>query len=100
MQRPTCLNMRVRTTQDAQVIFHAVHLKILPIITRRLDNEERREIRSGCVYVWEERSPNTEAIGMVGVYGQWIPCPCSLTRDYLGGDRTVDRLAELGSKSC
>lgn len=67
MQRPTCVGMRVRSTQDAQVIFHAVHLKILPIITRRLDTEERREIRSGCVYVWEERSPNTEAIGMVGM---------------------------------
>lgn len=67
MQQPTCVGMRVRTTQDAQAIFHAVHLQLLPMITRRLDNEERREIRSGCVYVWEERSPNAESIGGVGI---------------------------------
>lgn len=67
MQRPTCSGLRVRSTSDAQAIFHAVYLKVLPIITRRLDTEERREIRSGCVYVWEERSPNTEAIGMAGI---------------------------------
>jgi len=67
MQRPTCTGMRIRTTQDAQVIFHAVHLNLLPMITRRLDNEERREIRSGCVYVWEERSPSTETHGMVHI---------------------------------
>ncbi len=65
MQVPTYAGLHVRSTQDAQVIFHAVYLKILPIITRRLDTEERREIRSGCVYVWEERSTNTDAIGMV-----------------------------------
>ncbi|KAF7782243.1 hypothetical protein Agabi119p4_1619 [Agaricus bisporus var. burnettii] len=67
MQRPTSVGLRVRSTQDAHVIFHAVHLKILPMITRRLDTEERREIRPGCVYVWEERGPNTESIGMVGI---------------------------------
>jgi len=67
MQRPTCVGMRIRTTEDAQVIFHAVHLHLLPMITRRLDNEERREICSGCVYVWEERSPNTETHGMVHI---------------------------------
>jgi len=67
MQVPTIVGLHVRSTQDAQVIFHAVHLKMLPIVTRRLDTEERREIRSGCVFVWEERSTNTDAVGMVGI---------------------------------
>lgn len=95
MQRPTCVGIRVRSTQDAQVIFHAVHLKILPIITRRLDTEERREIRSGCVYVWEERSPNTEAIGMVRIAA--ILDIFSLIIGQAGRDRTVDRLSKLGT---
>ncbi|KAL1734789.1 Gti1/Pac2 family-domain-containing protein [Schizophyllum commune] len=54
-QPPTCMNLRVRTPEDARVIFHAVALNILPLVTRRLDNEERRSIASGSVYVWEER---------------------------------------------
>lgn len=54
-QPPTCQNLRVRTPEDARVIFHAVALNILPLVARRLDNEERRSIASGSVYVWEER---------------------------------------------
>ncbi|KAF8893453.1 Gti1/Pac2 family-domain-containing protein [Infundibulicybe gibba] len=64
MQRPTCTRLRVRTPADAHVIFHAVSLKILPMVSRRLDNEERRAISSGCVFVWEERGPNAEATGL------------------------------------
>ncbi|KAJ6629455.1 Gti1/Pac2 family-domain-containing protein [Mycena sp. CBHHK59/15] len=65
MQRPTATGLRVRSPADAHVIFHAVSLGILPMITRRLDTEERRAISSGCVYVWEERGgPNTEPMGL------------------------------------
>ncbi|KAL4078189.1 Gti1/Pac2 family-domain-containing protein [Scleroderma yunnanense] len=64
MQRPTCTRLRVRSPQDAQVIFHAVALGVLPMVTRRLDAEERRAISSGSVYVWEERGPNPEATGL------------------------------------
>ncbi|EGO00318.1 hypothetical protein SERLA73DRAFT_180841 [Serpula lacrymans var. lacrymans S7.3] len=64
MQHPTCTRLRVRTPQDAQVIFHAVSLNILPMVTRRLDTEERRAISSGCIFVWEERGPNAEATGL------------------------------------
>ena len=53
---PTCSNIRVRTARDAEIIFHAVHLAILPMITQRLGSEERMALCSGCVYVWEERS--------------------------------------------
>ncbi|KAF9010619.1 Gti1/Pac2 family-domain-containing protein [Cyathus striatus] len=64
MQRPTCSGLRVRSPSDAHIIFHAVSMGILPIISRRLDTEERRAITSGCVYVWEERGPNAEATGL------------------------------------
>ena len=64
MQRPTCTNIRIRSTRDAHIIFHAVSLNILPIITRRLDADERAALRSGCVYAWEERGPHTEVTGL------------------------------------
>lgn len=63
MQCPTCTQLRIRTPLDAHVIFHAVFLGLLPIVSRRLDTEERRAICPGCVFVWEERGPNTEATG-------------------------------------
>ncbi|KAG9309225.1 Gti1/Pac2 family-domain-containing protein [Chiua virens] len=64
MQQPTCTRLRVRSPQDAQVIFHAVAEGVLPMVTRRLDAEERRTIASGSVFVWEERGPNPEATGL------------------------------------
>jgi len=64
MQRPTCTEIRVRSVSDALVIFYAVSKGILPIVSRRLDSEERRCIRSGSVYVWEERGPDAEATGL------------------------------------
>ncbi|KAK1222769.1 hypothetical protein PQX77_014378 [Marasmius sp. AFHP31] len=64
MQRPTITVLRIRSTADAHVIFHAVSLNLLPIVSRRLDTEERRSISSGCVFVWEERGSNAEATGL------------------------------------
>ncbi|KAI0001264.1 Gti1/Pac2 family-domain-containing protein [Russula compacta] len=64
MQRPTCTDIRVRSVSDALVIFYAVSIGVLPIVSRRLDSEERRCIRSGSVYVWEERGPDAEATGL------------------------------------
>ena len=64
MQQPTCTNIRIRSTRDAHIIFHAVSLNILPIISRRLDADERAALRSGCVYAWEERGPHTEVTGL------------------------------------
>ncbi|KAF8160700.1 Gti1/Pac2 family-domain-containing protein [Crassisporium funariophilum] len=64
MQPPTCSGLHVRKPYDAHVIFHAVTLGILPMVARRLDTDERRNISSGCVFVWEERGPNAEATGL------------------------------------
>ncbi len=53
---PTCTNIRVRTARDAEIIFHAVRLGILPMVMQRLGSEERMALCTGSVYVWEERS--------------------------------------------
>lgn len=34
------------------------------MVTRRLDSDERAALQTGCVYAWEERSPNTEITGI------------------------------------
>ncbi|KAF5321551.1 hypothetical protein D9619_001471 [Psilocybe cf. subviscida] len=64
MQRATLTGIRVRSPADARTIFHAVHLNIFPMVTRRLDTEERSYISSGSVYVWEERGPQAELTGV------------------------------------
>ncbi|KAF9257959.1 hypothetical protein L218DRAFT_948756 [Marasmius fiardii PR-910] len=64
MQRATCNSLRIRSPSDARVIFHAVLMNILPMVTRRLDTEERALITPGSVYVWEERGPHAELTGV------------------------------------
>lgn len=64
MQRPTLQGVRIRSTRDALQVFNGVATKRLPLITRRLDAEERRAIIPGNVYVWEERGANTEPTGL------------------------------------
>ncbi|KAJ7212966.1 Gti1/Pac2 family-domain-containing protein [Mycena pura] len=64
MQSPTCTNLRIRSPADVRIIFHAVLLDILPMVTRRLDSEERGLIVPGSVYVWEERGAQSEITGV------------------------------------
>ncbi|QRW10771.1 cAMP-independent regulatory protein pac2 [Ceratobasidium sp. AG-Ba] len=63
-QQATCTNVHIRTTHDAHRIFHATLLGIYKPITRRLDIEERRLVKPGACFVWEERGPDAEATGM------------------------------------
>lgn len=63
-QRSTCSGLRIRTPSDARTVFHAVAVKVLPMITRRLDSDERNLILPGNVYVWEERGASTESTGV------------------------------------
>jgi hypothetical protein len=44
----------IREAQDALILFEAVRLDILPLITRRLNGNERSQLRSGNIFVWEE----------------------------------------------
>ncbi|KAJ7861319.1 Gti1/Pac2 family-domain-containing protein [Mycena olivaceomarginata] len=64
MQSATCGNLRIRSPSDVRIVFHAVLLNILPMVTRRLDSEERGLIAPGSVYVWEERGAHTEITGV------------------------------------
>ncbi|KAJ7267676.1 hypothetical protein B0H12DRAFT_1255915 [Mycena haematopus] len=64
MQSATCQNLRIRSPSDVRIVFHAVLLNILPMVTRRLDSEERNLIVPGSVYVWEERGAHTEITGV------------------------------------
>ncbi|KAF2102067.1 hypothetical protein NA57DRAFT_10078, partial [Rhizodiscina lignyota] len=48
-------NGHVRTPQDAIILFEACRLGVLPRVQRRLSEKERQQIRSGSVFVWDER---------------------------------------------
>ncbi|KAJ6571714.1 Gti1/Pac2 family-domain-containing protein [Mycena capillaripes] len=63
MQQPTLRNVRIRSTRDAIAVFYGVARNVLPLITRRLDAEERLCISAGTVFVWEENA-NSEATGL------------------------------------
>ncbi|KAH8107772.1 hypothetical protein BXZ70DRAFT_912542 [Cristinia sonorae] len=108
MQQPTCTNLHIRTVADANRVLHAVKRGIRPMVTRRLDDDERLALRSGCVYVWEERSNNP-----LEVTGQEIQRftegrswgPSRAREDFLlyfekdGGNRSiVQRYGGLGSQ--
>ncbi|KAK4179385.1 putative camp-independent regulatory protein [Triangularia setosa] len=45
----------VKTPADAIKLFEACRMGILPRVQRRLSEKERQQIRSGSVYVWDER---------------------------------------------
>ncbi|OAA66061.1 camp independent regulatory protein [Cordyceps fumosorosea ARSEF 2679] len=45
----------VRTPADAIRLFEACRIGVLPRVQRRLSEKERQSIRSGSVFVWDER---------------------------------------------
>src|ERR1700731_3573777 len=45
----------VRTPADAIKLFEACRLGLLPRVQRRLSEKERQSIKSGSVFVWDER---------------------------------------------
>src|SRR5271169_1107954 len=45
----------VRTPNDAILLFEACRLGVLQRVQRRLSEKERASIRSGSVFVWDER---------------------------------------------
>ena len=48
------LTLDLRDARDAHIVFEAVRLNILPLITRRLTTLEREQLVSGNVFVWQE----------------------------------------------
>ena len=53
---PFSYSRRARTPEDATLLVHAVVCGLLPEIKRRLGKAEQRQIRSGDVFVWQERT--------------------------------------------
>ena len=45
----------VRTSADAIILFEACRIGLLPRVQRRLSEKERQSIKSGSVFVWDER---------------------------------------------
>nr|OQO07782.1 hypothetical protein B0A51_18479 [Rachicladosporium sp. CCFEE 5018] len=48
-------NGHVRTPGDAIILFEACRIGLLPRVQRRLSEKERQSIKSGSVFVWDER---------------------------------------------
>ncbi|KAI4100519.1 MAG: hypothetical protein L6R37_005434 [Teloschistes peruensis] len=48
-------NGHVRAPADAIILFEACRLGLLPRVQRRLSEKERSSIKSGSVFVWDER---------------------------------------------
>ncbi|RMY23007.1 hypothetical protein D0866_11784 [Hortaea werneckii] len=48
-------NGLVRTPTDARIIFEACNIGLLRRVQRRLSEKERQSIKSGSVFVWDER---------------------------------------------
>ena len=48
-------NGHVRTPADAIILFEACRIGLLPRVQRRLSKKERQSIKSGSVFVWDER---------------------------------------------
>lgn len=46
---------RIHTPSDAIILFEACRLGWLPQVRQRLSQEERRSIKSGSIFVWEEQ---------------------------------------------
>ncbi|KAJ3557553.1 hypothetical protein NM688_g1412 [Phlebia brevispora] len=46
--------LHLRDARDAHIVFEAVRLNVLPLVTRRLTTAEREQLTSGNVFVWEE----------------------------------------------
>ncbi|PWY75505.1 hypothetical protein BO70DRAFT_258621, partial [Aspergillus heteromorphus CBS 117.55] len=62
---------RVRSSQDARILFEACSMGLLSCVTRCLSTEEQLSIRPGSVFVWDEHKADIQ----IWVDGrQWIPC--------------------------
>ena len=48
----------IRSSRYADILFHAVAPHLLPLVTRSLDEAERLQMKSSCVYLWEEHNPS------------------------------------------
>jgi hypothetical protein len=55
----------IETTTDALLVFEACRRGILTKISRRLQEKERSAIRSGTVFVFDEKESGTKTVNQV-----------------------------------
>lgn len=61
---PTHQNLCIRNSTDAHTIFYAVEQNLLPLVTGRLIEEEKRRIGHGFVYVWKDSASHDGRTGI------------------------------------
>jgi hypothetical protein len=54
----------IETTQDVLLIFEGCRRGLIPRVCRRLQEKERRMIRSGSVFVFDERESGNSDRGL------------------------------------
>ena len=64
-QLPTWCGIRIKRSEEARLVMHAVALNYAPLIHSRLQEDERRAIiMEGSVFVWEERDEPSDTNGV------------------------------------
>ncbi|TFK88961.1 hypothetical protein K466DRAFT_575093 [Polyporus arcularius HHB13444] len=85
--------LHLRDARDAHVVFEAVRQGILPLITRRLTANEREQLASGNVFVWEEAEHK-----QVGGLERWTDgrrwSQSRMRGDYLFYEEKIETTAE------
>ncbi len=68
-QQATHPRLHLRDARDAHIVFEAVRQGFLRPVTRRLNESERLNyVRSGAVFVWEERDDDSGLKRWTGMY--------------------------------
>jgi hypothetical protein len=65
----------IETTQDVLLIFEGCRRGLIPRVCRRLQEKERRMIRSGSVFVFDERESGN-LFSLTGVYEELTDAFC------------------------
>lgn len=61
----------IDTTQDVLLIFEGCRRGLLPRVNRRLQEKERKLIRSGSVFVFDERESGKKGLWWLYSGGEW-----------------------------
>jgi hypothetical protein len=70
--REPLIGIRIRSSRDANILLHPVALGLLPPVTRRLDEAERLQVKSGWVYVWEPNLLRFQRPGDEALHGRCV----------------------------
>jgi len=72
IEEPTHACLQIRNSADAAIVFEAVRVGTLPLIRRRLNQQECGDfIKEGAVFVWEEYDFMQSIDGGSGSFQRW-----------------------------